>query len=579
MLYENIGQVSVGDDFLSSSRLMETSITINEIPEHGSLLLKPNLEESNVDEFITPTKRNEAIGIVECVNDQLLTHDSNNDIKGKISQVENLITDENTPKKKVMYGSNAEQLSVVDETLYNFRLIQRSEDILEVASIYSSSIENMLDTFNDTVLLEQSPKESNFVFVTPTQRNVTQTPRRKLFHDNITGSSLFECNSSIDLLRNTGKTRDKFISPIKSPLKRLNDRHFNKSPGKLLPPGSKNVSPLNIKGEYYECNFKEGEFIIPKDEWNHIFEDGKLNTKRYPGVHRKHLQEVNNTCILYIKKLEYIKTEKSMKLNMYCKHGGCKKFKLYILPTDEEAIVEVYSTSKNFNHKPDARYTTQIRGAERKIIAEKIKEKSAFKYRQECVLSVSPIKLIECGNLQTIKSPSMLRKLNSEQQLKGDFNRNDHFDVVLMAKEHSWLNMKVPESMKEPFNVTWATQQQLAIVQNLFKQGVLKTIHVHSTGSIVRPPQNSTKLTINYYACVVRISKIETVCPITDMVSATHDRETVTEWLKCFKDLIIVKDPSIWPPFKNVVTDFSWAFMHGMVKKQYLNTWICVIEY
>lgn len=282
MLYENIGQVSVGDDNLSSSRLMETSLTINDMPEHGSLLLKPNLEESIVDEFITPTKRNEAIDIVECVNDQLLTYDCNNDIKGKISQVENLITEENTPKKKVMCGSNAEQLSVVDETLYNFRLIPRNEDIMEVAPIYLSSVENMLDTSNDTVLLEQSPKESNFVFVTPTQRNfTTETPRRKLFHDNITGSSLFECNSSIDLLRNTGKTRDKFISPIKSPLKRLNEKHFNKSPGELLPRGSKNVSPLNIEGKYYECNFKEGEFIIPKDEWNHIFEDGKLNTKRY----------------------------------------------------------------------------------------------------------------------------------------------------------------------------------------------------------------------------------------------------------------------------------------------------------
>jgi len=102
---------------------METSITINEMPEHGSLLLKPNLEESIVDEFITPTKLNEVIDIVEWVNDQLLTRNCNNDIKGKISQVENLITDENTPKKKVMCGSNAEQLSVVDETLYNFRLI------------------------------------------------------------------------------------------------------------------------------------------------------------------------------------------------------------------------------------------------------------------------------------------------------------------------------------------------------------------------------------------------------------------------------------------------------------------------
>jgi len=281
MLYKNIEQVSVGDEFSSISRVMETNIAINVTREHGSLLLKPNLKESIVDEFITPTKQNEAIVIMECVNDELLTHDCNNDIKDKIPQVENLLTDENTPKKKVMCGSNAEQLSVVDETLYNCRLIQRSEDIMEVASIYSSNAENMLDTSNDTVLLEQSPKESNFVFVTPTKKNVTGTPRRKLFHDNITGCSLFECNSSIDLLRNTGKTRDKFISPIKSPLKRLNDRHFNKSPGELLPQGSKNVSPLNIKGEYYECHFKEGEFIIPKDEWNHIFEDGTLNAKRY----------------------------------------------------------------------------------------------------------------------------------------------------------------------------------------------------------------------------------------------------------------------------------------------------------
>ncbi|KAL5237619.1 hypothetical protein ACI65C_005029 [Semiaphis heraclei] len=245
-----IGQVSVDDDFLSSSRVMETSITINEIPEHRSLLLKSDLEESTVDEFITSTKQNEAISTMGCVNDIMenIYYYGIYIIMENISQVENLITDKYTPKKKVMCGSNGEQLSVVDETLYNFRLIRRNEDTMEVASIYSSSVENMLDTSNDTVLLEPSPKESNFVFVTPTQRNFTTgTPKRKLFHDNITGCSLFESNYSIDLLKNTDKTRDKFISPIKSPLKCLNGRHFNKSLGELLPHCSKNVSPLNIE--------------------------------------------------------------------------------------------------------------------------------------------------------------------------------------------------------------------------------------------------------------------------------------------------------------------------------------------
>jgi hypothetical protein len=80
---------------------------------------------------------------------------------------------------------------------------------------------------------------------------------------------------------------------------------------------------------------------------------------------------------------------------------------------------------------------------------------------------------------------------------------------------------------------------------------------VVSTELFIRPSQNSTKLTIYYYVCVVRKGKIEIICPITDMVSAKHDRETVTEWLKCLRDLIIAKDPSIWLPLKNIVTDFS----------------------
>lgn len=50
------------------------------------------------------------------------------------------------------------------------------------------------------------------------------------------------------------------------------------------------------------------------------------------------------------------------------------------------------------------------------------------------------------------------------------------------------------------------------------------------------------------------------------MVSAKHDRETITEWLKCFRDLIIAKDPSIQLPLKNVFKDFSWNFMHCISK-------------
>lgn len=180
-------------------------------------------------------------------------------------------------------------------------------------------------------------------------------------------------------------------------------------------------------------------------------------------------------------------SDKFMKLNMYCKHNDCKKFKLIILLTNNGAIVEVYSSSKNFSHNSEEQFTTQVQGDERKILAEELKYKSAFKYRQECVLSVSPTKLKECGNLQKIKLPTMLRKLNSEQQLKGDFNRDNFIDIQLMAKEHPWLNMAV----SDPFNVIWASQHQLEIVKNLSRSNELTTMYMDSTGTVVRPPLSS----------------------------------------------------------------------------------------
>lgn len=127
--------------------------------------------------------------------------------------------------------------------------------------------------------MELGPDESltSDVFVTPTKRNIVSgSSRRKLFSHTSVSKCLFEPNNVTDLLRVTGKTEGTDISQIKSPLKRLIERNFNTNPGEILPKHSK-----SIEGEYFECKFKEGEFTIPKEEWLHIFKNGRLIPKRY----------------------------------------------------------------------------------------------------------------------------------------------------------------------------------------------------------------------------------------------------------------------------------------------------------
>lgn len=65
---------------------------------------------------------------------------------------------------------------------------------------------------------------------------------------------------------------------------------------------------------------------------------------------------------------------------------------------------------------------------------------------------------------------------------------------------------------------------------------------------------------------MAQLEKIENICPVTEMVSGAHDRLTIEKWLKQFMDNVMknLGDSTLWPPFKNVIIDFSWAFMHGI---------------
>lgn len=278
-----IEQTALGDEMLSSFRLLpksnDKSVVLSDVSsinvdmsvrsDDSTVLLESTIDELSVNNgFVTPTK---------CMTSKIMQNDDGNIISDNIftkndslSNADLIIEELNFDYlKDASCNTNyVEQNCLGEEFSSSFRLIPRDEDVLEV-------VLNGTPSNTNSSLLKLC---NNDVFVTPVKRdtikrNILRSPQ------NANSVSLFEINNEIDLFRKTGKTREIFVSPVKSPLKRLNEKNFNKIPGEILPRHSQNIYPKHIEGKSYV--FIEGQFKVPGEEWHYIYENGKLNQKRY----------------------------------------------------------------------------------------------------------------------------------------------------------------------------------------------------------------------------------------------------------------------------------------------------------
>ncbi|XP_050548027.1 uncharacterized protein LOC126909632 isoform X2 [Daktulosphaira vitifoliae] len=576
-LKNNIANYATEIKELNKNELVEKCVTENSnIQKHDNLLNNDdNLDVMSVtnmvhDEFIDTNMEEINCSIESNLSIKLLQNNAviddssknvmNNEEYYVLNTPDYEYVDENcirvVEEPEITVIPSSEKIPTESHTTMSNSFITPPKKIFNMDSCPTSQLWN-----NEKFIAASNINTKDF-FVTPSRKNILSKDKcqKRLFCDD----EVISRPEMISLLRNKGELRGLDISPVKSPLKRLRERNLNICQEFGLPKGTINVSPKSLRSKYEACNFKEGVFFIPPEEWKQIYINGKLDIKTYPMVFRKYLESINNTCILYIKKKFNANKKGEIKINVYCKMPDCKVMRLFVTPSNGGVEVVVWSSSRNFSHSPKDRMTCQIRGHERKIIGDKLKNTTAFKYQDECILSASPTKVLRSGNMQSVKTLTTLRKLSSEQQLKADYDKHDSFDVVLMAQEekNKWLNMIVNPY---PFNVKWTSDYHLLILQKLSKSGKFKTLHIDATGSLVRPP-NEKKETIYYYAAIVQIDKIENICPVTEMISSTHDRLTIESWLTSFKEKIINEVGLSWPPFKNVVTDFSWAFMHGISK-------------
>ena len=92
--------------------------------------------------------------------------------------------------------------------------------------------------------------------------------------------------------------------------------------------------------------------------------------------------------------------------------------------------------------------------------------------------------------------------------------------------------------------------------------------YIDATGRLVRS-HNEIGNKIFYYALIIPIRVYENEStdpfPVTDLISANHNFETLGNWLRSFK-IFINHRTAIWPIFHTVVRDFSFARFNSVLE-------------
>lgn len=92
----------------------------------------------------------------------------------------------------------------------------------------------------------------------------------------------------------------------------------------------------------------------------------------------------------------------------------------------------------------------------------------------------------------------------------------------------------------------------------------IKIVHMDSTGAFVRKPYDCTQ--IQYYCIVCRLK--ESVFPAAEMITSQHNTPSISTFLKYYRFFVqdsFKNNNNVWPLFKGIVVDCSWATMNSIL--------------
>lgn len=213
----------------------------------------------------------------------------------------------------------------------------------------------------------------------------------------------------------------------------------------------------------------------------------------------------------------------------------------------------------NFSHKRNL--TGYVKGIERAVFKQHLLKNKASKLKRLYIHEADSNVIKETKNLQNIKSDDTMRKIRSEAVTFFDRHKDDFIDILLMQRDH-------PEYIQEvssPLSVKLYSREQVHLAETQKISNELPILYFDATGSIVRSPSFLKDLKRVYlYSGVIWIEQTKRIVSLFDMISSKHFSATIFKFLYDFKCYSI--QLNAWPLFGAVVTDFSFASIHAVIR-------------
>lgn len=119
------------------------------------------------------------------------------------------------------------------------------------------------------------------------------------------------------------------------------------------------------------------------------------------------------------------------------------------------------------------------------------------------------------------------------------------------------------QEVSVPFCIKVFSKEQFHVLDAQKNAGVLPIIYFDATGTVVKKPFDETNR-VHYYTAVVPVVGNKRIFPVFEMVSSDHHTKTIFKIFHDFK--VFCEENNKWPIFGKVVTDFSFANIHAIVK-------------
>lgn len=163
--------------------------------------------------------------------------------------------------------------------------------------------------------------------------------------------------------------------------------------------------------------------------------------------------------------------------------------------------------------------------------------------------------------------PQSVVRVNTIHKIKSEINKETQLELQslnlqdlmqLYISQNKSTSDPYIQSVGLPLRVIMFTKNQ---VRAIIEDKNIKIAHFDSTGAFVRRPYNCDQ--VYYYSIVCRL--MELVMPAAEMITCQHDTPSISKFLKDFKFFVIRLHNNIWPLFKAIVVDWSWASMKSIL--------------